>query len=658
MSKLRNTLVISAVLPALLLSQSSFGQGLRAGDVVAQAAPSPAESEDLKKKRLQQQAPAPRAEPPAAPRPAAPAPSHPAPPPEPSKPATPPPQPKLESVPPRAPAPAKPAPAIPAPPKPAAVEQPAPAVKPATPPAAPKPERLPPAAAPKPAVPVAPVKPLATPATPEPKAAVPPAAPPAAPAAPLVPAKPPAATVAPPPPAPATAAPANGLKPTVAPSATTPAVVPGVSKPIVPATPAAGAPDTKPAPGTPPAPPPGQTGAPVLPKPGQPSTAPAIPGAKPVPTPLPAQPAQPVKPGQPAQPGAAVQPVPAQPGQPAATGEKKSRITPLEAAGAGLALGLVGGFIAGNATQRYEDVQRNRQESEVNGARLFREPGRTIIQEDDRSFIVHDENERFRDLGGPLRSERRDGVITTIYDRGDGTQIVTVTDDNGRLLRRSRRLRDGRDFILIDNTYAGPPRSYDEEVVYLPPPPLRIARERYIVDADQADENVVYEALTAPPVAPLPRRYTLDEVRNSPDLRAHMRSIDINTINFDSGSFAVSPDQAQRLSLVARQLLRAIQTKPNEVYLIEGHTDAVGSDVDNLSLSDRRAQSVATILTTSYNVPPENLTTQGYGSQYLKVQTQDASRDNRRVTLRRITPLITGQGAPQGAAPPPDAPAQ
>ncbi|MBN9447696.1 MAG: OmpA family protein, partial [Bosea sp.] len=56
-----------------------------------------------------------------------------------------------------------------------------------------------------------------------------------------------------------------------------------------------------------------------------------------------------------------------------------------------------------------------------------------------------------------------------------------------------------------------------------------------------------------------------------------------------------------------------------------------------------RAQSVAEILTRDFGVPAENLTTQGYGEQYLKVQTQGDSRVNRRVTLRRITPLPTGQ---------------
>ena len=101
-----------------------------------------------------------------------------------------------------------------------------------------------------------------------------------------------------------------------------------------------------------------------------------------------------------------------------------------------------------------------------------------------------------------------------------------------------------------------------------------------------------------------------------------MRSVDIDTITFDTGSFTVTPDQAARLSVIAAAINKAIRANPQEVFLIEGYTDAVGTEIDNLSLSDRRAQSVATVLTQQFQVPPENLTTQGYGEQYLKVNTQ------------------------------------
>ena len=68
------------------------------------------------------------------------------------------------------------------------------------------------------------------------------------------------------------------------------------------------------------------------------------------------------------------------------------------------------------------------------------------------------------------------------------------------------------------------------------------------------------------------------------------------------------------------------------MFLIEGHTDSVGEDVDNLSLSDRRAEAVAQVLSEEFNVPAENLTTQGYGEQHLKVPTDGPERRNRRVT--------------------------
>jgi outer membrane protein OmpA-like peptidoglycan-associated protein len=79
---------------------------------------------------------------------------------------------------------------------------------------------------------------------------------------------------------------------------------------------------------------------------------------------------------------------------------------------------------------------------------------------------------------------------------------------------------------------------------------------------------------------------------------------------------------------------------PGETFLIEGHTDAVGSDESNLVLSDERAEAVANILTDVYDIPPENLATQGYGERFLKIDTDAAEQLNRRVTIRRVTPLV------------------
>ncbi|MCK7475185.1 MAG: OmpA family protein [Rhodopseudomonas palustris] len=105
--------------------------------------------------------------------------------------------------------------------------------------------------------------------------------------------------------------------------------------------------------------------------------------------------------------------------------------------------------------------------------------------------------------------------------------------------------------------------------------------------------------------------------------------------------------------MIADGLNRAIERNPREVFLIEGHTDAVGSDVDNLSLSDRRAEAAATLLTQQFGVPAENLTSQGYGEQYLKIQT-DAAPSGRIAASpsAAITPLLNGGSASLPPPPP------
>ena len=133
----------------------------------------------------------------------------------------------------------------------------------------------------------------------------------------------------------------------------------------------------------------------------------------------------------------------------------------------------------------------------------------------------------------------------------------------------------------------------------------------------------------------------MEEVRESRWLRERMRRVDLNAINFAFASWEVEESEYPKLENVAEAIKRVLKKNRDEVFLIEGHTDAVGSDVDNLSLSDRRAEAVAIILSDTFRVPPENLTTQGYGEQYLKVQTDAPLIANRRVAVRRITPLLS-----------------
>jgi outer membrane protein OmpA-like peptidoglycan-associated protein len=307
--------------------------------------------------------------------------------------------------------------------------------------------------------------------------------------------------------------------------------------------------------------------------------------------------------------------------------------------------------------RRLDDFRGQRQEVDQGGRKVFTEPGRVIVVDPSgQSFIRHNEEDRFRFGARDIQTQRVGGETRTVVVRPDGSEIITVVGGDGQLLRRIRRDREGREIIIIDNSYRDP-RAVGGFYVDLPPPVIRIPFDRYIVEADVAAPELIYETLEAPPVDRIERRYSLDEIRYSPSVRLLMPSIDLNTINFETGSWDIPPDQAARLQVIAEGLNRAIARNPREVFLIEGHTDAVGNPVDNLSLSDRRAEAAAELLTQQFGVPPENLTSQGYGAQYLKEQTDGPSRINRRVTVRRITPLLNGGVAslpppPPGIAPP------
>jgi OOP family OmpA-OmpF porin len=304
-----------------------------------------------------------------------------------------------------------------------------------------------------------------------------------------------------------------------------------------------------------------------------------------------------------------------------------------------------------------EDFRGARQETDQGGRKVFTEPGRVIVVDPGgQSFIRHNEQERFRFGARDIRTQQVGNETRTVVIRPDGSEIITTVGPDGQLLRRIRRDERGREIIIID-TPSRDPSAVGGFYVDLPPPVLRIPYNRYIVEADEAPPELLYDTLEAPPVERIARRYSLDEIRYSPSLRMLMPSIDLNSINFDTGSWEIPPDQVAKLQGIADGLNRAIQRNPREVFLIEGHTDAVGSSVDNLSLSDRRAESAAELLTQQFNVPAENLTSQGYGSQYPKEQTDGPSRINRRVTVRRITPLLNGGTAslpppPPGVAPP------
>lgn len=177
-------------------------------------------------------------------------------------------------------------------------------------------------------------------------------------------------------------------------------------------------------------------------------------------------------------------------------------------------------------------------------------------------------------------------------------------------------------------------------IYYLPPAGAALALGAYLVSSSNAGYDTYLNTFLAPPVVDVDERYTLEEIVEDPAVRAKVRSVNLDAVNFASGSSSLSEAQYERLEEIADAMLAVIEKRPDEVFLIAGHTDAVGSFESNLELSEARAASVQEALVVEYGVPAENLESVGYGEQYLLVNSQGSSRANRRVTVRAIGSLM------------------
>ncbi len=305
----------------------------------------------------------------------------------------------------------------------------------------------------------------------------------------------------------------------------------------------------------------------------------------------------------------------------------------------------------GQPTINLNTIKQERQETRQGDRIFIREPGRTIIREGGSTIIRHNEADRFAVGARDVRVQEHGGGETeTVVVRPNGDQIITIADSEGRLVRRLRRDPSGREVVIIDNRFTGAAAVGAALFLNMQPLVYRGPRERYILDYRAGlPREEVYEIFDAPPIERIERRYTLDQVRFNAPLRDRMPRVDLD-VHFETGSWQLSPEQVEKLAVIADGINRAVSRNPREVFLIEGHTDAVGSNEDNLSLSDRRAEAVAVALTEQFRAPAENLVTQGYGEQYLKEQTSGPSPINRRVAVRRITPLLDQQA--QNVPPP------
>lgn len=232
------------------------------------------------------------------------------------------------------------------------------------------------------------------------------------------------------------------------------------------------------------------------------------------------------------------------------------------------------------------------------------------------------------------------GWTETVATRDDGTTVSTLHDDQDVAIRRTRRDPDGQVVTLFNNL----PRWWGGEgdiAVSLGGADLDDDLGNRALDAALASAPAIFDALTATPDRALGRSFTLNQILMNRGLRDLMPSVDVNSIHFDTGSADIDDSELETLETIGAAIAVAVEQNPREIYLVEGHTDAQGDPFANLRLSARRADAVAQALTEAFEIPPENLVIQGYGEFNLKHETVGSDRRNRRVSVRRLTPLMT-----------------
>lgn len=105
----------------------------------------------------------------------------------------------------------------------------------------------------------------------------------------------------------------------------------------------------------------------------------------------------------------------------------------------------------------------------------------------------------------------------------------------------------------------------------------------------------------------------------------------LQNIFFESGKYALKESSRAEL----QNLLTFLRTNPRLRIEIQGHTDDVGSDTDNLALSENRARAVRSYLIAE-GIAEERIEAKGYGEQQplASNQTESGRAQNRRTEFK------------------------
>jgi len=150
-----------------------------------------------------------------------------------------------------------------------------------------------------------------------------------------------------------------------------------------------------------------------------------------------------------------------------------------------------------------------------------------------------------------------------------------------------------------------------------------------------SDNDGVYDGIDYCPDTPADRKVDSRGCPEGlkPDVFEGKKKLVLEGVNFETNSAKLTPDS---LKILDRVVL-ALQDWPHVRVEIGGHTDSIGSDSHNLSLSQARADSVRDYLV-SQGIDDSRLVAKGYGETdpIDDNKTSEGRARNRRVELTKI----------------------
>ncbi len=154
--------------------------------------------------------------------------------------------------------------------------------------------------------------------------------------------------------------------------------------------------------------------------------------------------------------------------------------------------------------------------------------------------------------------------------------------------------------------------------------------QSYVIKIKGFNDDKYYTDFTIPALEPNQTGlfFTIDIQIEMPKL------FTLDNVYFDTGKATLKPASYTELD----ELFDYLNLKKTTVVEIAGHTDDVGTDEDNLDLSQRRAESVRNYLIKK-GIDPSRIQARGYGesSPVADNSTAEGRASNRRTEVRLIT---------------------